>query len=181
LRFTTGETWERGVRRNKFSDVPEVYSFFQRSAGRFKWPAIRLSRPKDFYSLSIAERRAWLMKEAIVNRVPQEILPGDLIAGGRFNVMASRCWSKQEAKRRNDLLLSKEGIRKATFEFQDRGYGNCGATSGHLIPDYPRILKDGFSGVKADLEAKLNALTPAATRQKGGSAARDDRELRHAD
>ncbi len=83
--------------------------------------------------------------------------------------MASRCWSKQEAKRRNELLLSKEGIRKATFEFQDRGYGNCGATSGHLIPDYPRILKDGFSGVKADLEAKLNTLTPTEQQgEKGG-------------
>jgi formate C-acetyltransferase len=167
--FTTGEPWDEVFDETSFLIVPEVYSFFPTFRRSFQMAARTIQPPKGFYSLSIAERRAWLMKEAIVNRVPQEILPGDLIAGGRFNVMASRCWSKQEAKRRNDLLLSKEGIRKATFEFQDRGYGNCGATSGHLIPDYPRILQLGFSGVKADLEQKLSALSKADQKgAKGG-------------
>ena len=167
--FTTGEPWDEVFDETSFLIVPEVYSFFPTFRRSFQMAARTIQPPKGFYSLSIAERRAWLMKEAIVNRVPQEILPGDLIAGGRFNVMASRCWSRQEAKRRNELLLSKEGIRKATFEFQDRGYGNCGATSGHLIPDYARILRDGFSGVKADLEQKLSALSAADQKgAKGG-------------
>jgi formate C-acetyltransferase len=75
--------------------------------------------------------------------------------------MASRCWSKEEAKARNERILGKDGIRKATFAFQHRGYGNCGATSGHLIPDYPSVLQKGFFGVKADLQARYDALSPA--------------------
>ena len=125
--------------------------------------------PKGFFTLSLPERRAWIIKEAIVNRIPQEILPGDLIAGGRFNVMASRCWNKAEAAERNEKMLGKDGIRKATFAFQDRGYGNCGATSGHLIPDYPSVLQKGFSGVKAEIQARYDALSPAEQAgEKGG-------------
>jgi formate C-acetyltransferase len=101
------------------------------------------------------------VKEAILNRVPQEILPGDLIAGGRFNLMASHCWSKTEANERNKLMFDPSGVRAATFEFRDKGFGNCGATSGHLIPDYPRVLREGFAAIKADIQSKYDALSGA--------------------
>ncbi len=167
--FTTGAPWDEVFDETSFLIVPEVYSFFPTFRKSFALAARKIEPPEGFYSLSIPERRAWIMKEAIVNHVPQEILPGDLIAGGRFNVMASRCWSKAEASARNKAMFQKNGVRKATFEFQDRGYGNCGATSGHLIPDYPRILREGFSGVKADLAAKLNALSQSERQgAKGG-------------
>ncbi|MCE5189674.1 MAG: hypothetical protein LLF75_10930 [Eubacteriales bacterium] len=158
--FSTGTSWDEVFDETSFFIVPEVYSFFPTFRKSFQMAARTIRPPQGFFSLGIAERRAWFIKEAILNHVPQEILPGDLIAGGRFNMMASRCWSKEEAKARNKKILSKHGIRKATFEFQDRGYGNCGATSGHLIPDYPRVLKEGFSGIQADLRAKLDALSP---------------------
>ena len=164
--FTTGEPWDEVFDETSFLIVPEVYSFFPTFRKSFVMAARPITPPKGFFALSIAERRAWMMKEAIVNCVPQEILPGDLIAGGRFNVMASRCWSKREANARNQKLLGKDGIRKATFAFQDRGYGNCGATSGHLIPDYPRILLEGFAGVQADLQSRLSALS---TKDKAGA------------
>ena len=45
--------------------------------------------------------------------------------------------------------------------FHDHGYGNSGATSGHLVPDYARALRLGWKGIHADLVAKYNAL-PAA-------------------
>ncbi|MEA5049504.1 MAG: pyruvate formate lyase family protein [Eubacteriales bacterium] len=167
--FTTGTQWDEVFDETSFLIVPEVYTFFPTFRKSFAVAARKIDPPKGFYSLSIAERRAWFMKEAIVNRVPQEILPGDLIAGGRFNVMASRCWSKAEAAARNKAMFQKEGVRNATFAFQDRGYGNCGATSGHLIPDYPRVLKEGFRGIQADLESKLNALPPSErSGEKGG-------------
>ncbi len=158
--FTTGTPWDEVFDETSFLIVPEVYSFFPTFRKSFLLAARTIEPPEGFFGLSLPERRAWLIKEAIVNRVPQEILPGDLLAGGRYNVMASRCWSKSEAKSRNESLLGKSGIRKATYEFQDRGYGNCGATSGHLIPDYPRVLKEGFSGVKADLADRYDALSP---------------------
>ncbi len=40
--------------------------------------------------------------------------------------------------------------------FHDHGYGNAGATSGHLIPDYPRVLNDGWKGIYADLERRAS-------------------------
>ncbi len=167
--FTTGAPWDEVFDETSFLIVPEVYSFLSTFRKSFIMAARTIEPPKGFYSLSLPERRAWLIKEAIVERLPQEILPGDLIAGGRYNLMASRCWNKQETKARNKAMFDKNGVRKATFEFQDRGYGNCGATSGHLIPDYPRVLKEGFSGVKADLQAKYDALSPAdKSGAKGG-------------
>ncbi|MEZ4626912.1 MAG: pyruvate formate lyase family protein [Eubacteriales bacterium] len=167
--FSTGTPWDEVFDETTFLIVPEVYSFLSTFRKSFQMAARAVEPPKGFFSLSLPERRAWLIKEIIVNRLPQEILPGDLIAGGRFNVMASRCWSKDEAKERNERMLGKDGIRKATFAFQDRGYGNCGATSGHLIPDYPRVLREGFTGIKADLMQRYNALSPAEqSGQKGG-------------
>ena len=167
--FTTGTPWDEVFDETSFLIVPEVYSFFPTFRRSFQMAARTVEPPKGFFSLSLPERRAWLIKEIIVNRVPQEILPGDLIAGGRFNVMASRCWSKSEAKDRNAQLLGKGGIRLSTFEFQDRGYGNCGATSGHLIPDYPRVLREGFAGIRADLQRRYDALPIAEQAgEKGG-------------
>ena len=92
--FTTGTPWDEVFDETSFLIVPEVYSFFPTFRRSFQMAARTIEPPKGFFSLSLPERRAWLIKEIIVNRVPQEILPGDLIAGGRFNVMASRCWSK---------------------------------------------------------------------------------------
>ncbi|PKN59930.1 MAG: hypothetical protein CVU53_05715 [Deltaproteobacteria bacterium HGW-Deltaproteobacteria-11] len=167
--FSTGTPWDEVFDETTFLIVPEVYSFLSTFRKSFQMAARTVEPPKGFFSLSLPERRAWIIKEIIVNRLPQEILPGDLIAGGRFNVMASRCWSKNEAKERNERMLGKDGIRKATFAFQDRGYGNCGATSGHLIPDYPRVLREGFTGIKADLMQRYNALSPTEqSGQKGG-------------
>lgn len=170
--FTTGTPWDEVFDETSFLIVPEVYSFFPTFRKSFIMAARTIEPPKGFFGLSIPERRAWLMKEAIVNRVPQEILPGDLIAGGRFNVMASRCWSKAEAKARNEILLGKGGIREDTFRFQDKGYGNCGATSGHLIPDYPSVLKKGFSGIKAELQANYDTLSKTDQSGKKGAQLR---------
>jgi formate C-acetyltransferase len=93
-----------------------------------------------------------------VRYLPVEILPGDLIAGGRFNIMPSTCLTEREAKEYKGLVDGKDGVRTAMKWFHDHGYGNTGATSGHLIPDYPRILTEGWQGIHADLEARLAAL-----------------------
>ena len=34
--------------------------------------------------------------------------------------------------------MGKDGARAALLWFHNHGYGNTGATSGHLIPDYAR-------------------------------------------
>lgn len=164
--LTTGTEWDEIFDEITFYVVPETYTFYQQFVTSTKQTAHKINVPEDFFSWSIAERRAWFIKEAIVNYIPQEILPGDLIAGGRFNVLASRCWSKAEAKQRNAKVTGKSGTRKAIKEYHDRGFGNCGATSAHIIPDYAQVLKEGFKSVAAHIDEVYESLTP---KQKSGA------------
>lgn len=170
--FTTGTDFDELFDEMTFYIVPEVYAFFNTFNKTFAQAARTIAVDKNFFALSIPERRAWFIKEAMVNHVPAEILPGDLIAGGRFNMMASRCWSKAEAAARNRRVHGKNGVRAKVVEFKDRGFGNCGATSGHLIPDYPRVLREGFEGVRVDLNAKYAALSDAEKRGAKGAQLR---------
>jgi len=43
--------------------------------------------------------------------------------------------------------------------FHDHGYGNAGATSGHLVPGHERALKIGWKGISADLETRYHQLS----------------------
>lgn len=156
--FTTGTDWDEIFDELTFYVVPETYSFFKPFVASTKQGAHRVQLPDGFFSWSIAERRAWFIREVMVNHVPQEVLPGDLIAGGRFNLMASRCWSKAEAAERNKRVVGPHGARDKAKEFHDRGFGNCGATSAHLIPDYAQVLRSGFRAIYEDLTKRIEAL-----------------------
>jgi trans-4-hydroxy-L-proline dehydratase len=94
----------------------------------------------------------------MVNYLPQEILPGDLLAGGRFNVMTSCCLNEKEAEERNRLINGKDGVRALEIWFHNHGYGNAGATSGHLIPDYATVIQRGWKSIYADLDARYQGL-----------------------
>lgn len=170
--FTTGAPWDEVFDESSFLIVPEVYAFFSTFRKSFPLSARQIPVPKGFYKKSIAERRAWFVKTAMVNYVPQEILPGDLLAGGRFNLMASRCWSKSEAAKRNRRFFSKNGVRAETFTFQYTGCGNCGATSGHLIPDYPSVLTKGFTGIRVEVKEIYDSLPPQEQRGAKGAELR---------
>jgi formate C-acetyltransferase len=159
IAFTTGTDWDELYEELSFYIVPETYAFFEPLRLGYRQSAYEVSLPKGFFDQSIAERRAWFIRECMVNQLPQEILPGDLIAGGRFNIMASRCWTKKEAAQREKLLLGKNGLRKRVFELHDRGFGNLGPVSGHLIPDYARVIKDGFSAIEDSIDGYLSQLT----------------------
>jgi Pyruvate formate lyase. len=109
-----------------------------------------------FFKLSIAERKAIYEKNLIINFIPQEILPEDLLCGARFNAMYSMCLSKKEAAQRAKEVAK---VRKEIMYLISHGYGNAGATSGHLIPDYNKILTGGFKSVYEDLKKKFDALS----------------------
>ena len=47
----------------------------------------------------------------MVKYVPHELLPGDLIADGWFNVMTSMCWNEKETKEVNRLIYGEKGSR----------------------------------------------------------------------
>ena len=132
--WSTGTPWDVQFNEINFYIVPETYMLLQTIRSSYRQAARKVNLHADFWSWSLPERRAWFVKETMVNCVPQEILPGDLLAGGRFNIQTSLCLTKQEQKAYDKLVLGKNGVRATMKWFHDHGYGNAGATSGHLIP-----------------------------------------------
>jgi len=165
--WSTGTAWDIQFNEMTYYIVPETYLLIQALGGSFRQAARDIELPDDFWSKSIPERRASFVKQVMVNHVPKEILPGDLICGGRFNVQTSMCLNEDEQKTYNQLITAKKGARAAVKWFHDHGYGNTGATSGHLVPGYERALSIGWKGIYSELESKYQALPEA---QKNGSA-----------
>lgn len=167
--WTTGTPWDFQYNELSFYIVPETYAFLQTFRSSFKQVARLVELHPDFWTWSLPERRAWFNREVMVRYLPKEILPGDLLAGARFNIMTSACLTKKETQQRDRQVYGKNGTRAAILWFHNHGYGNVGATSGHLIPDYARILREGWRAVYAELEAIYTALSPSEKRStKGG-------------
>jgi len=157
--FTTGTPWDMQYQEGNYYIVPETYVFFPTFTGAFQQVSHKVELPEGFWAWSLPERQAWFVKEVMVYYLPHEVLPGDLIAGGRFNVQTSKCFTEKEAKRYAGEVYGKKGARAAELWFHNHGYGNAGATSGHLIPDYPRILNEGWKSIHEELNRKLASLS----------------------
>lgn len=145
--FTTGKDWDRMFYEGDYYIVPEMHAFMgDKSRGVFgsslDLMAIPVELPDDFWDKSIPERRMLFFEEVLLNYIPQEIIgDADLIAGGRFNTQLSKCLNKDDEKEFNKRLLE---VRHDIFEFHKYGFGNLGATGGHLIADYETVVKKGF-------------------------------------
>jgi formate C-acetyltransferase len=150
--WSTGTPWDFQYEEFTYYIVPESYAFHKTFASAFKQKSKKVKLPKNFWRLSIPERKAWFVKEVMLNYLPQEILPGDLIAGARFNIQTSTCLTKKEADEYKKMLNK---ARRSMKYLHDHGFGNAGATSGHIIPDYERIIKKGWVDVYEELKAKL--------------------------
>jgi len=170
--WTTGTPWDFQYNELSFYIVPETYAFLQTFRSSFDQMAHRVDLHPDFWKWSLPERRAWFNKEVVVRYLPKEILPGDLLAGARFNVMTSACLSQKEARERDKQVYGPKGARAAMMWFHNHGYGNAGATSGHLIPDYGRIIREGWKTVHAELESTYAALPDSEKRGKKGGQLR---------
>ncbi len=170
--WTTGTPWDFQYNELTFYIVPETYSFLQTFRSSFKQVAHTVNLHPDFWKWSLPERRAWFNREVMAHYLPKEILPGDLLAGGRFNIQTSTCLTKKETKERDRLVYGANGSRAAMLWFHNHGYGNVGATSGHLIPDYGRIIRDGWKAVHAELESTYAALSEGDKNGKKGAQLR---------
>ncbi|MGZ6346321.1 MAG: pyruvate formate lyase family protein [Anaerolineales bacterium] len=170
--WTTGTPWDFQYNELSFYIVPETYSFLQTFRSSFNQVAHSVKLSPDFWSWSLPERRAWFNREVMVSYLPQEILPGDLLAGARFNIQTSACLTKKETKERDHQVYGPKGARAAMLWFHNHGYGNAGATSGHLIPNYGRILNEGWKSVHAELKASLAALSKSERYGKKGGQLR---------
>ncbi len=159
--WSTGTPWDLQYNEALYYIVPEAFMLLETMKGSFRASARNIRLHPDFWSWSIAERRAWFNKEVIVHYIPQEILPGDLLCGARFNMLTSLCLNQEEAREYDRLTIGKGGAREKATWFHDHGYGNSGATSGHLIPAHEDALKRGWKGIYADLQTRLDDLSPA--------------------
>jgi formate C-acetyltransferase len=72
--------------------------------------------------------------------------------------------TRREVAAFDRLVVAKGGTRESVRWFHNHGYGNAGATSGHLIPDYPRVLTAGWKGVHREIEQRLQSFPPAEHR-----------------
>ncbi|MGD0277792.1 MAG: pyruvate formate lyase family protein [Smithella sp.] len=156
--WTTGTPWDIIYNELTFYIVPETYTLINTLGASYLQAARPVALHTDFWQWPMVERRAWFVREVIVNYVPQEILPGDLLAGARFNIQTSMCFTQEESKQWIKQVKGKNGARARMKWFHDHGYGNAGATSGHLIPGHEQLLKIGWKGVHAQLLSFYNAL-----------------------
>ena len=176
--WTTGTPWDFQYNELSFYIVPETYFYIPTFRSSFKQIAKPVALDKDFWKWSLPERRAWFLKEVMVKYLPKEILPGDLLAGARFNVMISHCLTEKETKEYDKVVKGKGGAREAMLWFHNHGYGNCGATSGHLVPGYAPVIEHGWKAIHEDLQKHYASLTEAdKAGQTRRAVARDDHRL----
>ncbi|MEW6203163.1 MAG: pyruvate formate lyase family protein, partial [bacterium] len=152
LAFTTGAPWDSVWSPHQWSVVPELFPFFAAVRDSLLASAHKVKMPHYFWREPLVIRRALFFKEVLENHLPVKILDGELIVGAQFNTALSKCHTKQEAKKFETEV--KKWLVEAR-KLNDAGIGNCGAIPGHLIPDYPKILKKGFSGVWDELTETL--------------------------
>ena len=159
--FTTGLDWDLLLNEAEFYVAPDILAMVgNKGKGAFysaESMAITVDLPNDFWDYSLPERRAIFFEKVMLDYVPQEIISeNDLLAGGRFSTMLSRCLNEKETK-----TFWKQTIknRDAVKEFHYNGFGNTGATSGHIICDFKTVVDKGFKYIHKNIQDRYNQLT----------------------
>ncbi len=153
--YTTGTPWDTQFDELTYYIVPETYTFLPTFTQSFKQISQVVPVDDAFWKKPLVERKADFTKKCVVEYLPMEILPGDLLCGARFNMMYSMCLTEAQQKERDKLVLE---ARKSMLWLFNHGYGNSGATSGHLIPDYKKIIDKGFKAEYEYLEGLYKKL-----------------------
>lgn len=150
--FTTGTDWDELYSYHDWGDVPELFNYFAGIRDSLKSMAIKVDLPENFWNESSATRRAVFFKKVIEEYLPVKILDGELIVGSYFSTALSKCFTKEEAKKwwKEESKWLKEMMR-----LHEVGVMNCGAISGHIVPDYKKVLEKGFKGIKEEIEQQM--------------------------
>jgi formate C-acetyltransferase len=149
--FTTGEQWDAVWSPLNWSIIPELVPFMGAFEESLRVLAREVELPEGFWEHSLIMRRALFFREVCRRGLPVKILQGELVVGGQFNTALSKCHNREEGKKWKKEI---EKWWKKAQEVNDLGVGNAGAVPGHLIPDYPRVLKEGLRGICEDLEER---------------------------
>lgn len=151
LPFTTGMPWDTVYACHRWTNVPEVMVFLRAYEDSLAAAARPVPLPPDFWKMPLIKRVAVFFAEVLRRHLPVVILDGELIVGAHFNVALSLCLKRREARRRNRM---EEAFRRDIIAASNYGIGNCGAVPGHLIPDYPRVLREGFRGIVGEIRTE---------------------------
>jgi trans-4-hydroxy-L-proline dehydratase len=149
--FSTGTDWDVVWSPVNWGIIPELVPFMGAFSESLRVLAKDVEAPKGFWEKSLIMRRALFFAAVCEKHLPVKILDGELIVGGQFNTALSKCHNRNEAKHWNKDV--KKWWKKCQ-EINEHGIGNTGAVPGHLIPDYPRVLREGLSGIYRDLEER---------------------------
>ncbi|MDI6873018.1 pyruvate formate lyase family protein [Candidatus Solincola sp.] len=151
LPFTTGTEWDEVWSPVNWGIIPEMVPFMGDFAESLKVLARKVELPEGFWDKPLILRRAIFFREVLRRYLPVNILEGELIVGGQFNTALSKCHNKKEGKRWKKAV---DRWWKRCAEINELGIGNTGAVPGHLIPDYPRVLREGLRGICEELERR---------------------------
>ncbi|MHA1282794.1 MAG: pyruvate formate lyase family protein [Promethearchaeota archaeon] len=168
--FTTGTDWDIIWNEGDYYVAPEIY-YYMGSKGpgpfhiSFRSIAKPVKLPDDFWKHPLPIRRMIFFEEVMLNYIPQEIVGPSLLCGSRFNTQLSKCLTKKEAKEFWKLTLK---CRNALFRYHKLGFGNTGATAGHLIPDHETIVKKGFKYIYEKAKAHYEKLSEKEKRGPKG-------------
>jgi pyruvate-formate lyase len=141
---------------------------FQPGFRSYLWAAATpVELPPGSWQEPLVIRQAMFFREVVRCYLPAQILEGELIVGSHFNTALSRCLKKDETRARE---RQEQAFLNAWHALNDVGVGNCAAVPGHLVPNYPKVLRIGWQGLQA--EAQTISFDPNSTD--------DQRNLAHA-
>jgi formate C-acetyltransferase len=173
--FTTGTDWDIIWHEGDYYVAPEIYYYIGEDgygpfAASMKTMAQKVELPENFWDLSLPERRMIFFEKVIVEKIPKEIISeNDLLAGGRFNTQLSKCFTEEEAEEYWEKNLE---CRKTLWKFHRSGFGNTGATAGHIIPDHETVIKKGFKYLYKKAKKAYEQLSEAEKRGSKGAELR---------
>jgi len=159
--FTTGTRWDQVYAPWNWTNVSEMMMFFEGAKAYLLADATRVDLPPGFWDEPLVVRRAIFFRRVVEEHLPVQILEGELVVGSHFSTALSRTLTRPED--RQFARMEKRFMREVK-RLNGLGVGNCGAIPGHLIPDYPRVLREGWRAIQAEADAV--AADPAATLER---------------
>ncbi|MCX6027445.1 MAG: hypothetical protein NTY23_14520, partial [Chloroflexi bacterium] len=158
--YSTGTPWDVVYSIWSWTNVPEV-AMFQKGFRSYLLASSRaVPLPEGFWDEPLVVRQALFFREVATRHLPVQILEGELVVGSHFSTALSRCLNREEAEQRD---RAEEAFLKEWHALNDVGVGNCGAVPGHLVPDYPKVVRVGWKGIQAEAEeiARRTEASPA--------------------
>ena len=156
--FTTGTEWDEVYTFHDWANEPALYPFMTSIDQTLKAMAVNVDLPEGYWNHGHAMRRAVFFHEVMTKYMPTIILDGELIVGFNFNTALSRSLNKSETKARNKEM--NKWFEKAS-RLNEYGIGTASSASGHIIPNYAKVMKLGMKGIAEEYQELLKSdITP---------------------